>query len=82
MAEFVLDLTTRIVAEQGHTTLMVTHSMSQALSVGTRTIMLHEGRILLDVSGEERARLTIEDLVAKFRSIRGRPIDDDSLLIG
>ena len=82
MAEFVLDLTTRIVAEKGHTTMMVTHSMSQALSVGTRTIMLHEGGILLDVSGEERARLTIEDLVAKFRTIRGRPIDDDSLLIG
>jgi len=83
MAEFVLELTTKIVAEQGHTTMMVTHSMSQALSVGTRTVMLHEGKILLDVTGEERARLTIEDLVAKFRTIRGgKPIDDDTLLIG
>ena len=43
MAEFVLELTTKVVSEQGHTTMMVTHSMSQALSVGTRTIMLHEG---------------------------------------
>jgi putative ABC transport system ATP-binding protein len=43
--------------------MMVTHSMSQALSVGTRTIMLHEGKIILDVRGEERAGLTVEDLV-------------------
>lgn len=82
MAEFVIELTQRIVAEDGHTTMMVTHSMSQALSVGTRTVMLHEGRIILDVRGEERAGLTIEDLVAKFRNIRGNPIDDDALLIG
>ena len=83
MAEFVLDLTTKIVAEEKRTTMMVTHSMGQALSVGTRTIMLHEGRLLLDVSGEERAKLTIEDLLAKFRSIRGgKAIDDDKLLIG
>ena len=81
MAEFVVDLTKKVVAEHGCTTMMVTHSMSQALSVGMRTVMLHEGQIILDVSGEERANLTIEDLVAKFRHVRGKPIDDDSLLI-
>ena len=82
MAEFVLELTTKVVSEQGHTTMMVTHSMSQALSVGTRTIMLHEGQILLDVTGKERSKLSIEDLVTKFRTIRGgKPIDDDRLLI-
>ncbi len=82
MAEFVIELTTKVVAEEKLTTLMVTHSMSQALSVGTRTIMLHEGRVMLDVRGEERAGLTMEDLVAKFRQFRGgKAIDDDSLLM-
>ncbi len=82
MAEFVIELTQKIVAEHRQTTLMVTHSMGQALSVGTRTVMLHEGRVVLDVSGAERATLTVEDLVAKFRRIRGgKAIDDDSLLI-
>ena len=82
MAEFVIELTERVVAENGHTTMMVTHSMSQALSVGTRTVMLHEGNIILDVKGEERSGLTVEDLVAKFRNIRGNPVDNDALLIG
>ena len=82
MAEFVIELTEKVVAEQGHTTMMVTHSMGQALAVGTRTVMLHEGRVVLDVRGEERANLTIEDLVDKFRRERGKPIDDDKLLIG
>ena len=81
MAEFVIDLTKAVVEREHHTTLMVTHSMSQALAVGTRTVMLHEGKIVLDVSGPERAGLKVEDLVAKFRRIRGQDIDDDSLLI-
>ncbi|MHA1560114.1 MAG: ABC transporter ATP-binding protein [Alphaproteobacteria bacterium] len=82
MAEFVIDLTTEVVSESGRTAMMVTHSMSQALSVGTRTIMLHEGRIILDVRGDERRGLTIEDLVTKFRNMRGKPVDNDALLIG
>lgn len=81
MAEFVINLTRRVVEQRGLTTLMVTHSMSQALNVGTRTVMLHEGRVMLDVSGEERANLTIDDLIAKFRNVRGGPLDDDKLLI-
>jgi len=81
MAEFVLDLTSRVVAGQKVTTLMVTHSMRQALDMGDRTVMLHEGRIILDVSGEERANLDVEDLIQMFRSVRGQEIDDDSLLI-
>ena len=82
MAEFVVDLTRRTVAEHRLTTLMVTHSMRQALDLGTRTIMLHEGRIVLDVKGEERAGLTVDELVAMFRRQRGQTIDDDALLIG
>jgi putative ABC transport system ATP-binding protein len=82
MAEFVVDLTRRTVLEHRLTTLMVTHSMRQALDLGTRTIMLHEGRIVLDVKGEERAGLTVGALVAMFRRQRGQTLDDDALLIG
>lgn len=81
MGEFVVDLTRRTVGDHGMTTLMVTHSMRQALDLGTRTVMLHEGRIVLDVKGEERAGLTVGALVAMFRRQRGEVIDDDSLLI-
>ena len=81
MAEFVTDLTRRTVAEHHLTTLMVTHSMRQALDLGTRTIMLHEGRIVLDVGGAERAGLAVEDLVEMFRKQRGQALDDDELLL-
>ena len=80
-AEFVLELTREIVAEQQLTTLMVTHSMRQALDCGTRTIMLHEGRIWFDVAGERRAGLDVPDLVAMFAEVRGARLDDDSLLL-
>lgn len=81
MAEFVSNLTRRTVEENRLTTLMVTHSMRQALDLGTRTIMLHEGKVVLDVKGEERAGLTVGALVAMFRRQRGETIDDDALLI-
>ncbi|TCT12653.1 putative ABC transport system ATP-binding protein [Tepidamorphus gemmatus] len=82
MAEFVLDLTRRVVGEKRITTLMVTHSMRQALDMGDRTVMLHEGKVILDVSGDERHALQVEDLIRMFRRVRGQDIDDDSLLIG
>jgi putative ABC transport system ATP-binding protein len=81
MAEFVTGLTRKLVAAHGLTTLMVTHSMRQALDLGTRTIMLHEGRIIFDVSGAERADLGVDDLVAMFRRVRGgEALDDDALV--
>lgn len=80
-AEFVLELT-RTLARRFHlTVLMVTHSMRQALDVGTRTIMLHEGEIVFDVSDPVRSGLTIEDLVVRFRKIRGQELSEDRLLI-
>jgi len=82
MAEFIIDLTRRTVAAQKLTTLMVTHSMRQALDLGTRTVMLHEGKVVLDVKGPERTGLGVDDLVAMFRRARGRSLDDDALLIG
>jgi putative ABC transport system ATP-binding protein len=82
MAEFIINLTRKTVAEHKLTTLMVTHSMRQALELGERTVMLHEGKVVLDVAGEERAGLTVGALVAMFRRQRGETIDDDALLIG
>ncbi|MBD8555467.1 ABC transporter ATP-binding protein [Rhizobium sp. CFBP 8762] len=82
MAEFIMDLTKSIVADRKLTTLMVTHSMRQALDFGTRTVMLHGGEVVLDVSGEHRKTLQVEDLIDMFRKIRGQTLDDDELLIG
>jgi len=76
-ANFVMELTQKIIAEKNLTALMITHSLQQALSFGTRTVMLHEGKIIYDVSGEERKNLTPQDLMAKF----GSSVDDDRLLL-
>ena len=81
-AAFVLELTDRVVQEGRLTTLMVTHSMRQALDYGTRTVMLHQGQVVLDVSGEERARLEVADLLTMFERTRGEELSDDSLLLG
>ncbi len=81
-AEFVLALTATLAQRFGLTVLMVTHSMRQALDLGTRTIMLHEGEIIFEVRDPERRALTIEDLVAKFRKARGQELAEDRLLTG
>ncbi len=81
-ADFVLQLTAKIVAEKKLTTMMVTHSMKQALEVGDRTVMLHQGNVVLDVSGEERKNLTVHDLLHMFEKVRGEQIEDDALLLG
>lgn len=80
-ADFVLQLTARIVEEAKLTTMMVTHSMRQALDVGTRTVMLHQGQVVLDVSGEERARMDVPDLLHMFEKVRGEKLADDALLL-
>lgn len=81
-AEFVLQLTARIVAEAKLTTMMVTHSMRQALDVGERTVMLHQGQVVLDVSGDERSRMGVPDLLQMFEKVRGEKLADDALLLG
>jgi putative ABC transport system ATP-binding protein len=81
-ADFVLKLTERIVAEGKLTTMMVTHSMRQALDVGERTIMLHQGKVVLDVSGDERQGMDVPDLLQMFERVRGETISDDALLLG
>lgn len=81
-AAFVLELTARIVDEAKLTTMMVTHSMRQALDYGQRTIMLHQGQVVLDVSGDERRGLDVPDLLRMFEQTRHEKLDDDALLLG
>ncbi len=80
-ADFVLQMTDRIVRESKLTTMMVTHSMRQALDVGERTVMLHQGQVVLDVSGEERAKMDVTDLLHMFEKVRGEKLADDALLL-
>ena len=80
-AAFVLELTAKIVEASQLTAMMVTHSMRQALDYGTRTVMLHEGRVILDVEGQERTGLDVPDLLHMFEKTRGEKLDDDKLLL-
>ncbi len=80
-AEKVLELTRSMVAEHQITCLMVTHNMRQALELGSRTLMMSGGRIVLDVSGEERAGMTVEDLLARFKAGTGKDLDNDRMLL-
>ena len=81
-AEKVLDLTRRIIAERHITCLMITHNMQSALELGNRTIVMDSGRIVLDVAGEERARLTVPQLLDRFRENAGRELATDRMLLG
>ncbi len=80
-AEKVLELTRSIVAENHITCLMVTHNMRQALELGSRTLMMSQGRIVLDVSGDERAGMTVDDLLARFKADTGKDLDNDRILL-
>ncbi|HHX87911.1 MAG TPA: ATP-binding cassette domain-containing protein [Firmicutes bacterium] len=80
-ANTVLDLTQKLIENQGITTLMVTHNMEQALRMGHRTIMMHEGKIILDVSGTERNNLTVSRLVDLFYEASGEVLQQDRLLL-
>ena len=80
-AEKVLNLTKRIVEERKITCMMVTHNMHQALELGNRTLMMDSGRIVLDVSGEERSHMTVSDLLQKFAVGAGTELDNDRILL-
>ena len=80
-AEKVLDLTRKVVEEQQLTTLMITHNMRDALRLGNRLIMMYDGRILVDVAGEEKKNLSVRDLLAMFEKAAGSELTSDSLLL-
>ena len=80
-ADKVLELTRKII-EKNHTTcLMVTHNMHQALELGNRTLMMDDGRIVLDIEGEERKKMTVAGLLDKFRTRAGKELDNDRILL-
>ena len=78
----VLELSDKIIRENNLTALMVTHNMQNAIDYGNRLVMMNVGRIILDISGEEKKRLTIEDLLKKFESVSGGKFTTDSVLLG
>ena len=80
-AEKVLQLTKDIVAQRQITCLMVTHNMHQALELGNRTLMMDAGNIILDVSGEERKSMTVDDLLDQFAQNAGKQLDNDRILL-
>lgn len=81
MADVVIKLTNRVLKEQGLTALMITHSMSQALTYGDRLIMMHRGRIAIDLDAEARSNMTVENLVDEFSKQVGGSLDQDNLLL-
>ena len=82
MAALVLGLTRTLVAERRLTALMVTHRLRQALDLGDRTVMLHQGRIAFDIAGPDRARLDVPDLLRRFETASGEAATDGALLLG
>ena len=79
-AERIMEITNQIVAENRITTMMITHNIRSALSTGTRTIMMDSGRIILDIAGEERARMTIEQLMKMYSEKKKEELDNDRML--
>ena len=77
----VLEVTQRIVERDSLTTLMITHNMKDAIAYGNRLIMMYDGRILVDVAGEEKNRLTVEQLLGLFNRASGSDEADDKLLL-
>jgi putative ABC transport system ATP-binding protein len=78
----VLSLTDKIIQENHLTALMVTHNMKDAIVHGNRLIMMHEGRVILDIGAEEKKKLTVEDLLEKFEEVSGEEFSSDKALLG
>ena len=77
----VLELSDRIISENRLTALMITHNMSDAIRHGNRLIMMDQGRIIFDISGDEKKKLTKHDLMDKFAQIAGKQIESDATLL-
>ena len=80
-AKTVLDLTEKMIGEGNLTAMMVTHNMKDAIRLGNRLIMMHEGRIIYDVSGEEKKKLQVSDLLAKFEEASGSEFANDRMML-
>ena len=77
----VLEISQKLIDENNLTAMMVTHNMKDAINYGNRLIMMHEGRIIFDVSGEEKKSLTVDDLIKKFSQTSGEEFSNDRALL-
>ena len=80
-AQKVLEITDKIVSENNLTTIMITHNMRDAIKHGNRLIMMHEGRIIVDVKGEDKKKLTVEDLLELFNKASGKEFSNDRTML-
>ena len=80
-AKKVLEITKQIVADQHLTALMVTHNMKDAIATGNRLIMMYEGRIIFEASGEDKKKLTVDELMRKFSEVAGEEFSNDQALL-
>ena len=78
----VLEATEKIVNRDHLTTLMITHNMKDAIAHGNRLIMMKDGRVILNISGEEKKKLTVEDLLEKFNTASGEEFSNDRMILG
>ena len=78
----VLEITDKVIEENNLTAIMVTHNMNDAIKHGNRLIMMNDGKIIFDVSGEEKKNLTVEDLLRKFSENSGEAFADDRAILG
>ena len=81
-AKKVLSLTDEIISKEKLTAIMITHNMNDAIAHGNRLIMMNAGRVIYDVEGEEKKRLTISDLLDKFEKITGEEMASDKMMLG
>ena len=80
-AQKVLDITDKIIKQENLTTFMVTHNMKDAINYGNRLLMLNEGKIILDIKGEEKKKLTVEKLLRQFEKASGEEFSDDATIL-
>ena len=80
-AEKVLEITKQVVGDNKITTMMITHNISSALKVGNRTIMMSGGRVILDISGEERSQMTVPQLMERFKKESRQELNNDRMLL-
>ena len=77
----VLTLTDKIIKENNLTAMMVTHNMRDAIAHGNRLIMMHEGKVILNIAGEEKKKLTVADLLQQFERVSGEEFTSDKELL-
>ena len=80
-AQKVMEITKEIVKEHNITTMMITHNINQALQTGNRTIMLASGKIVLDLQGEAREKMTLPELLEAYKEKAGKVLDNDRMLL-